>query len=89
MLKIGKELITETPAGTNKKLMLFVNAVPTLSTCPSFTIPVHNAINSNTSPITEAGIGNGIKLSMIFEISKITAIVNACWKKLYVLDTTD
>ena len=31
-LNIGKELITEIPAGTNKKLILFVNAVPTPST---------------------------------------------------------
>ena len=41
VLNTPNELMTETPAGTNKKPMLFVNVVPTVSTWPSFTIPVH------------------------------------------------
>lgn len=49
--------MTDIPAGTNKNPMLFVNAVPTVSTCPNFTtIPVHNAMKSKTKPIT-IGIG--------------------------------
>ena len=74
-------MITEIPAGTNKKLMLFVKAVPTDSTCSNLTMPVHKAINNKTKPITEAGIGIGMTASMILEINKITASVKACWKK--------
>lgn len=77
VLNMPNELMTETPAGTNKKPMLFVNVVPTVSTWPSFTIPVHKAINNRTSPITEAGIGTGMKLSMMFEINIIIAITSA------------
>lgn len=73
-------MITEIPAGTNKKLILFVSAVPTVSTCSSLTMPVHNAINSKTRPITEAGIGIGINDSIILAISKTAANVKACWK---------
>ena len=57
LLKIGNELITEIPAGTKRKLILLVKAVPTDSTCPNLTMPVHRAMNNNTKPITEAGIG--------------------------------
>lgn len=75
-LNTPSELMTETPAGTNKNPILFVNVVPIFSTWPNLTMPVHNAINNNTKPMTEAGIGIGIKLSIIFEISKIIAITN-------------
>ena len=80
MIKNGCSLIrpsdftTEIPAGTNNNPMLSVNAVPTRSTCPNLTIPVHKHINNNTSPITDAGIGIGINDSIILEISKITDI---------------
>lgn len=78
LLKIGNELITEIPAGTKRKLILLVKAVPTDSTCPNLTMPVHRAMNNNTKPITEAGIGIGINDSIILEINKITASVKAC-----------
>ena len=39
-------------------------------------MPVHRAMNNNTKPITEAGIGIGINDSIILEINKITASVN-------------
>ncbi len=32
VLKMPSELITDTPAGTNRKPILFVNVVPTFST---------------------------------------------------------
>ena len=79
IIKIGlwlntpKELITEIPAGTNKKPILFVSVVPTFSTSPSLTIPVHKAINNKTRPITDAGIGIGMKLSIIFDKSMMIA----------------
>lgn len=76
VLKIPNELITEIPAGTNKNPILFVNAVPTASTCSNLIIPVVNAINISTKPITDAGIGIGIKLSMTCEINNTIDIVN-------------
>mgnify|MGYP007131904391 CR=1 FL=1 len=39
-LRIGKELMTEIPAGTNRNPILLVNTVPTVSTWPNFTMPV-------------------------------------------------
>ena len=42
--------------------------------------PVDNAINIRTSPITDAGIGIGIKLSIIFEINNIIPMTNT-WCK--------
>src|SRR5699024_424526 len=77
-LKTPSELITEIPAGTNKNPILFVNAVPTASTCSNFTIPVVSATNINTNPITDAGIGIGIKLSIICDINNMIDIVNTC-----------
>lgn len=64
VLNTPNELITEIPAGTKRNPILFVNAVPTASTCSNFTIPVVNATNINTKPITDAGIGIGMKLSI-------------------------
>lgn len=77
MIKIGfelitpSELITEIPAGTKNNPMLFVSAVPTVSTCPNFTMPVHKAMKSNTKPTTEPGIGTGEMPSITLEISKM------------------
>lgn len=81
VLKTPSELMTDIPAGTNKNPILFVKVVPTFSTSPSLIIPVQSAMNSSTNPITEAGIGIGIKLSIIFEINNMTAITSAWWKK--------
>ena len=44
--------------------------------------PALNKINNNTSPITDAGIGNGINDSIIFETNNTATIVNTWIKKL-------
>lgn len=81
VLKTPSELMTDMPAGTNKNPILFVKVVPTFSTSPSLIIPVQSAMNSSTNPITEAGIGIGIKLSIIFDTNIMIAITSAWWKK--------
>ncbi len=73
-----KELTTEIPAGTKSKPMLFVSVVPTFSTSPNLTAPVHNNTNNNTKPITDAGIGIGINDSIIF-YTKSTKAITMTW----------